>query len=45
MSQKYEVPLVMEGDHLSTPELWLLGEQRCKHPGQRVSQSGGEPIQ
>lgn len=39
------VALVVEGDHASSRELWVVREQACKHSSHRVSQSGVEVVQ
>lgn len=45
MSEEDVVPLVMKGDHLSAPELWIMVEQRGKHSGNCVTQTSGEVVE
>ena len=40
-----EVPLVVEGDHPSAPELWVMGEEGSKHAPHCVAQTSGQVVQ
>ena len=43
-SEEDEVSLVVEGDHLSSTELRVVGEQGGKHPSNGVTQSSREVV-
>ena len=44
MSNEDEVPLIMEGDHSSSPELRIIWEEGSKHSCHRVSQPRREVV-
>lgn len=39
MPEEDVISLVVEGDCSSTGELWIVGEETCKHPRNRVSEA------
>lgn len=42
--KKNEVSLVVEGDHLSTQKLWVLGKEGSKESSDAVTQTCGEVV-
>ena len=44
MSNEDEVPLIMEGDDSSSPELWIIWEEGSKHSCHRVPQPRREVV-
>ena len=45
MPEEDIVSLVVEGHHLSAPELWVMVEESSKHPSNHVTKSSGEVVQ
>lgn len=45
LSKEDVIPLAMEGGHSSSMELRVLREESSQHPGNRVSQPGGEVVE